>query len=290
MAVDFSVPGYTIIAKFREGGSAGIYKATKHPFKETVALKVLLPKHVGNRQMTKAFLLEAQFLEDVDHPNIIKFHCLVDDAPRPTIEMEFFVSDHVKWILKKKNEEGGFLEIPEGLRIMRDTVDALGYLHDLGIAHRDVKPENILIGKGGEVRLIDFSIAEKFKLGFFGKLFAGKPKVSGTLTYLAPEQLAQERADHRADFYSLGVVLYEVLTNGPPFRSTDPTSLARAHLQERPIPPKKHRDEITKELDEFVLRLLHKKPDRRPDSCAAILRELDKHIEDAKRIASYEKD
>lgn len=278
MANDLRIPGYTIISKYKEGGSAAIFKARKHPYDEIVALKVLLERFLDDKEMVRAFEQEARILESLKHPNIIGMRGVVDVAPRPTIELEFFESDHLKWVLRKRTENGARMDIAEVLRLIKPCVVAIGHLHDLGIAHRDIKPENILVDKEGKLRLIDFSLAEHYRVSFFKKLLRGKPKLAGTLTYLSPEQIERQPPDHRSDFYSLGVVLFELFTGAPPFKAHDQTALIRQHLKDKPPLLRRVRDDAGKRLEDMLAKMLEKRPERRQQSTREILSGIDAEI------------
>lgn len=271
MADDLKIPGYTIISKYKEGGSAGIYKARKHPYDETVALKVLLERFLDDKVMIRAFEQESRILESLNHPNIIIMRGEVVVAPRPTIELEFFESEHLKWVLRKRTENDKRMDIAEVLRLIKPCVVAIGYLHDQGIAHRDIKPENILVNKEGQLKLIDFSLAEHYKVSFFKKLLRGKPKLAGTLTYLSPEQIERQPPDHRSDFYSLGVVIYELLTGAPPFKAHDQNALIRQHLKDKPMQLRRVREDVSKRLEDMLAKMLEKRPERRQQSTREIL-------------------
>jgi serine/threonine-protein kinase len=268
---DLSVPGYTILKKITDGGSASVFKARKHPYEQVVALKVLLPQLTAKKEMVRAFDREGAFLSRLKHPNVIRSGGRVKDAPRPTIELELFESVTLKGMVARASKLG----IRETARIVKQVAEALSYVHSQRIAHLDVKPENILVSDKLDVRLIDFSIAHELDrsisdrlLGIFGSKSADGA-IQGTITYLSPEQIRRENPGEKADVYALGLVLHECLTGGPPFRGHDPKALMRQHLHDAPEPVAKARPDTPLDMAELVAKMLEKVPERRPDATGA---------------------
>lgn len=263
---DVAIPGYVIRRKIADGGSASIYKAKKQPYEQIVALKVLLPKHMADKEMVRAFEREAGVLEKLKHKNIIKFNERVKGAPRPTYEMEFFESLTLKALIGKRE---GKVPVVEAAKVFLQAAEALAYIHVLDLAHLDLKPENILVNEATlEVRLIDFSIAKETKRSFLGRLMGGggdTGKVQGTITYLSPEQIRQTDPGAKADVYALGLTLYAALTGSPPFRGHDQKSLMKQPLQDAPPPIEKARPELPVALAALVKKMLEKDPAKRPD-------------------------
>jgi serine/threonine protein kinase len=275
MAAEISVPGFTVVKKITDGGSASIYKAKKHPYETIVALKVLLPQYASDKNMLRAFDREADVLAKLKHPSIVKFGGRVHGAPRPTIELELFESTTVKAHIAKK---GGKLEVAEMAKILRPVAEALSYLHALEIAHLDVKPENILVDDKLQVRLIDFSIARELKRTISERvmaIFAGASSevtIQGTITYLAPEQIKKADPGKPADVYALGLVLYECLTGGPPFRGHDQKAILKQHLSDMPPPL----EGAPPDIAALYRKMLEKDPTKRPDA-TGVAQVLAKH-------------
>ncbi len=276
---EIAIPGYTIIKKITDGGSASIYKAKKHPYETTVALKVLLPQFVGNKDMVKAFERECEVLVRLKHPNVIKAGGRVKDSPRPSCELELFESNTLKGLIAKA---GGKLAVKDAAKVLKQVAEALSYVHVQEIAHLDIKPENILADDKLEVRLIDFSIAKNLKKSISDRLMSvfakkgGDGTIQGTLTYLAPEQIKREDPGAPADVYALGLVLYEALVGGPPFRGHDQKAIMKQHLQDAAPPLEKQRPDVPADIASLCKRMLEKDPAKRPDA-TAVAQVLAKH-------------
>ncbi len=280
MAADVTVPGFTLMKKIAEGGSASIFKAKKHPYDKLCALKVLLPKVAANKDMVRAFDREVEVLSRLKHPNVIKSQGRVDGAGRPTVELELFEGDTVKSLIARR---GGKLSPQETARVLRPVAEALSYIHALEIAHLDVKPDNILVDEKGGVRLIDFSIARELKrtiservLSVFAQQKKDTVTIQGTITYLAPEQIRQQDPGKAADVYSLGLVLYECLAGGPPFRGHDQKEIMRQHLSDAPPPLENVRTDVPADLRFLYKKMLEKDPAQRPDA-TGVAQVLAKH-------------
>lgn len=263
-----SVPGFTVLKKITDGGSASIFKAKKHPYDTIVALKVLLPQFMGDKGMLRAFDREADMLARLKHPNIVKSGGRVAGADRPTIELEMFESSTVKSFIAKR---GGKLSMGDTAKILKAVAEALSYVHALEVAHLDIKPENILVDDKLQVRLIDFSIARELKRTISERvkaIFAGASSevtIQGTITYLAPEQIKKANPGKAADVYALGLVLYECLTGGPPFRGHDQKAILKQHLADVPPPL----EGVPNDVAQLYKKMLEKDPLRRPDATSA---------------------
>ena len=189
----------------------------------------------GSRNRSKEAVLkhEAKLAERFDHPNLIRAKKLVMNKKRAYIVMDYFRRPNLKMQLAA---DGVSLQIRVA-RLFEQLCQALGYLHDQGWVHRDVKPDNILFNKASELRLIDFSLTTKAG-GVVSKLMGSKEKViQGTRTYISPETILKAPPSPQSDIYSLGITLFEVLTGEPPFRGTSPDDLLKKHLTTaRPAP------------------------------------------------------
>jgi serine/threonine protein kinase len=150
-------------------------------------------------------------------------------------------------------------------RIMEQAAAGLHYMHEQKWVHRDVKPENILINKSGDVRVIDYALAMR-PFSIFKLLVGGKAPRQGTPSYMAPEQIRCESPTPKADIYSFGVTCYEIACGRPPFRANSTNELLQKHLTERPSPPSAHNPDITPEFSDLVLKMIQKKPADRPES------------------------
>jgi serine/threonine protein kinase len=174
--------------------------------------------------------------------------------------MEFFPAGNLKMRLMRK--ETDFIR-ERAQDIFKQAATALAFMNAKGWVHRDVKPDNILVNSGGEVRLIDFALAERPPSGL-ARLFRRRVKAQGTRSYMSPEQIRGHVLDGRADVYSFGASCYEVVTGRPPFRGSSSQELLAKHITEKPITPKQYNAEVTDEFAALVLKMLAKKKEERP--------------------------
>src|SRR5262249_11587104 len=154
--------------------------------------------------------------------------------------------------------------------IFEQVATGLAFMHAKGWVHRDIKPDNVLVNSAGEVRIIDFALAYRIPTGL-SKLFGRRGKTQGTRSYMSPEQISGQVLDGRADIYSLGASIYEVITGRPPFRASTPTDLLEKQIVEKPEDPRSYNPEITEDFAGFVLRMLAKKREDRFKDCHEVL-------------------
>ncbi len=264
-----TIPGLKVIEKIAEGGSGLIYKILDERNNETRALKVLKEEAAQDTSMVKAFKAEGSLLMELDHEGLIKVYDLGEAYGQPYMVMEFFPGRNLKRMLQQKNSLLKDLAIEIGQK----TGAVLLELHLNGIVHKDVKPENILFTDSGRLKLIDLSIAQR-KGGFWSTLF--KKPVQGTPTYMAPEQIRNDKLDHRADIYALGATLYELVAGSPPFIGKSQDEILQKHLRERPTPLKDVAPTVPAEFAKLVMSMLEKAPEKRIQDMNLVLFELNK--------------
>jgi serine/threonine protein kinase len=274
---------YRILSKVGQGGMGAVYKALHLAFDELRALKVIAPEILHDQLFVRRFRHEAVITRKLQHPNAVRVDD-IDEAEdgRPFIVMEFI---HGK-SLKKLIEEEGPLRVPRVCSIIKQVASALDAAHRLGMVHRDIKPDNIALIEGPEgelVKVLDFGIAKmkEVRLGeTSGMTLTGMGMVIGTPQYMSPEQAMGKRGDDldgRSDLYSLGVVMYEMLTADLPFKAETTMGMLMAHLQQppRPIPTLRPELEIPEPIVRLAMRLLEKDPARRPASAKALIEEVE---------------
>ena len=254
---------YEILEKIGEGGMATVYRAHHLHLKEDLAIKVVSPRLLGDKEFLDRFQHEAVITRRLRHPNAVRLDDfdLTEDG-RPFIVMEYVRGQSLRSVLLKS----GFMPVPRALDVARQVALALGAAHALGIVHRDIKPDNVLLitqGDGSDlVKVLDFGIAKIYEAGNETKSGYTPTKtgiVLGTPQYLSPEQARGEKGpnvDGRADLYALGVMLYEMLTAELPFNSETSIGLLMHHLQTIPTPPHIHRPEL--QIPEAVSAILMK--------------------------------
>jgi len=245
---------YVIERKLGSGGMADVYLAEDKELGRRVALKLLDDRHASDEQFVERFRREAQSAAGLNHPSIVSIFDRGYAEGTYYIAMEYLDGRTLKELLVKN----GPTPIPIAIDYARQILGALAFAHRNAIVHRDIKPHNIVVGGDGRLKVTDFGIARS---GASQMTEAGS--IVGTAQYLSPEQARGAPVDPRSDIYSLGVVLYEMLTGKVPFSGDTPVEIAMKHLSQVPEPPSKLRDGIPHDLDAVVMRALAKDPEQR---------------------------
>ena len=245
---------YVIKRKLGSGGMADVYLAEDQELGRRVALKLLNERHAADEQFVERFRREAQSAAGLNHPNIVSIFDRGRAEGTYYIAMEYLDGRTLKELLVRN----GPTPIPIAIDYARQILGALSFAHRNGIVHRDIKPHNIVVGADGRLKVTDFGIARS---GASQMTEAGS--IVGTAQYLSPEQARGAPVDPRSDLYSLGIVLYEMLTGKVPFTGDTPVEIAMKHLSQVPEPPSKLRPEVPHDLDAVVMRALAKDPDQR---------------------------
>ncbi len=246
--------GYTLVRKIGRGGMGVVFEATQLSLGRKVALKVLAHDLLKDPEFVQRFDREARVLASLSHPNIVQVIDKGIERGNVFLVMEYVDGVSLRDVLSEKR-----LPPVDALKIIPQLCDALEYAHGRGIVHRDVKPENILVGRDGTVKIADFGLAKIVGEGPAGRITRTNA-VMGSLDYMAPEQRERSRdADHRADIYALGVVLYEMLTGELPIGRFEP-------------PSKKVKLDV--DLDEVVLRVLANDPELRYQRASDVKAEI----------------
>ncbi|HTP24186.1 MAG TPA: serine/threonine-protein kinase, partial [Anaeromyxobacteraceae bacterium] len=266
---------YTVEGEIGRGGMGVVYHARDERLKRQVAIKVLPPDLAFREEIRVRFLREAETAARLSHPHIVPIYS-VGDSPDGLV---YFVMAYVDGEpLSTRLKRRGRLPPEEARRITSETADALGAAHAVGIIHRDVKPDNILLqGSRGRVVVTDFGIAKALSSTTGGATLTATGVAIGTPHYMSPEQAAGEReVDGRSDVYSLGVVAYQMLTGTLPFKADDIIDMLIAQIQMPPSPIRQARPDvpIPEGLANLVMRMLQKKRELRPPSAAALIEDL----------------
>ncbi|MGH9398105.1 MAG: serine/threonine-protein kinase [Terriglobia bacterium] len=273
---------YRILGKVGHGGMGSVYKATHVMFDELRALKVINQELIGDELFLKRFKQEAIIARKLDHPNAVR----VDDIDESEDGAPFIVMEYIEGrSLKDLIEEEGPLSARRTCSIVRQVAAALNAAHRLGMVHRDIKPANIVLvdaPHGEQAKVLDFGIAkikEARSADSSGMTLTGAGIVMGTPQYMSPEQAMGKRGDQldgRSDIYSLGVVMYQMLTGDLPFKADTTMQLLLAHINTPPRPVLEARpgSEISPALAGVVMKCLEKSPEMRPATGAVLIEEL----------------
>jgi serine/threonine-protein kinase len=248
---------YVIKRKLGSGGMADVYLAEDQELGRQVALKLLDDRHASDEQFVERFRREAQSAAGLNHPSIVSIFDRGYAEGTYYIAMEFLDGRTLKELLIKN----GPTPVPIAIDYARQILGALAFAHRNGIVHRDIKPHNIVVGGDGRLKVTDFGIARS---GASQMTEAGS--IVGTAQYLSPEQARGAPVDPRSDLYSLGIVLYEMLTGKVPFTGETPVEIAMKHLSQVPEPPSELRQNVPHDLDAVVMRALAKDPEQRYSS------------------------
>jgi serine/threonine protein kinase len=280
---------YRIDTRVGEGGMGAVFRATHLMLGKVIALKLIKPELVTSKDIARRFQREARAASALSHPGIATVHDLGQTEDGMLyIAMEFVEGPTLKFVLGS-----GPLPSIRIIRILRQVVDALGVAHERQIVHRDLKPQNIVLrrGPGGRetATLLDFGIAKTFD-GDATQLTSTGIAV-GTPQYMSPEQASGSAADPRSDLYSVGVILYEMLTGEVPFVAPNPLALLLKHVQEVPLPPSQRRPDlrIPPALEAVALRCLEKKAEHRYQTAGELLAALEECVlEETRRSVPVE--
>lgn len=257
---------YEIKELIAEGGMSLVYQAYCRKTRRQVAVKILKPELATKTEYLQAFRQEAYATLKLRHRNIIHTLGMGTSGPYKYIAMELIEGDTLRQELKRE----GRLSVERCVYLARRLLHALHYAHHRGIVHKDLKPSNILIKEDGEPVITDFGIAEEADAARRQE----NGQVFGSVLYFSPEQAKGETVDARTDIYSLGIVLYEMLTGEPPYKAEDSLSVALKHLHELPPPPSELNPEVPESLNRIILKAIAKDKDQRYESAGAMYRDL----------------
>ena len=243
---------FRILECLGSGGAGMIWKAEDVSLGRIVALKALRPELAADGEMAERFRVEARTLARLAHPNIASLHSLIEDEDGLFLVLEYVEGSTLSALLATS----GPLPFESAFALFHQALDGVGHAHEAGVVHRDLKPANLMVDARGRVKVMDFGIARiagAARTTHHGKLV-------GTPEYMSPEQVRGEDATIRSDIYSLGIVLYEMLTGRTPFRATSTFDLMRAQLEDAPEDPQALRPDLDARIAKALLRALAKQP------------------------------
>ncbi len=257
---------YQLLEKIGEGGMAQVYRGWDSQLRRTVAVKVLKEQMTGDSAFVQRFRREAQAAAGLSHPNIVNIYDVGVEGNTHFFVMEYLHGKTLKQFIREK----GRLPADEAVAIAARIAEALAQAHAAGVIHRDIKPQNIIFSHNGQVKVADFGIA----IAADGTTLTCTDKIIGSVHYFSPEQARGSIAGKESDIYSLGVILYEMVTGQVPFNGESPVSVAMKHVQEPVIPPSQLAEDIPEPLERIILKALEKDPGRRYRSAREFLDEL----------------
>jgi eukaryotic-like serine/threonine-protein kinase len=264
---------YEVIERVGAGGMAEVYRARDELLGRDVAVKVLSERYARDRSFVERFRREAQSAANLNHPNIVSLYDYGSDNGTYFIVMEYIDGRPLDDVIRR---EGALL--PErAAEIAFDIAQALHRAHSGGLVHRDIKPSNIMITSGAQTKVTDFGIARAVAADG-EQTVTQTGMVIGTASYLSPEQAQGNPVDARSDVYSLGCVLYEMLTGSPPFQGESPLAIVYKHVREDPPPPSHANPDVPQALDAIVMKALAKNPDNRFSSAQEMKEDLGRFL------------
>jgi serine/threonine-protein kinase len=273
---------YTLERRIGQGGTADVYRAKDSRLDRTVSIKILNSALANDAEFRNRLKREATAASALAHPGIVRIfdagEDTVTDARGVSVTHAYIVMEFVQGIELTKVIAKGPLKVAEALRIAKETADAVAFAHKKHIIHRDLTPSNIMITKDGSVKILDFGIA--FSLSDSAATQTQALSILGTPAYFSPEQANGSQGDERSDIYSLGVVLYEMLTGRVPFTAATPVDVARAHLDEEAPSPSSLNPKVPVRVDMVVERALSKSPADRFTSAAAFADDIESAFAD----------
>lgn len=249
---DFLGP-YRLTRQIRLGSTCQVWEALDEGTNKRYALKVLRPEQRGNKTEIGFLKHEFDVASELNHRNVIKAIEFNKSTETPFIVLELFSELNLKQAIRRGHE--AIAHVLD--KILRQTVEALSYLHSKGYVHCDVKPDNLLISRDAEIKLIDFTISTKIKTGL-SKLFSRQASVQGTRSYMSPEQIRNQALDARSDVYSLGCVFYEMVTGKLPFTASNPNELLSKHLSAAIPSAMVTNDNVSNEFNNLIRSMLNK--------------------------------
>ncbi|MDR3584859.1 MAG: Stk1 family PASTA domain-containing Ser/Thr kinase [Desulfosporosinus sp.] len=266
---------YEVLERLGAGGMAIVYKAKDLLLNRVVTIKVLREQFVTDEDFIRRFRREAQSAASLSHPNIVSVYDVGKDGDTEYIVMEYVEGRNLKEIIR----EYAPLSTDQSINLGRQITEAIQNAHEHHIIHRDIKPHNILVTTDGHAKVTDFGIARAVS----SATVTHTGDIVGSVHYLSPEQAKGLPSNEQSDIYSLGIVLYELITGKVPYDGETPIAIALKHLQEQPVLPSKINPRIDKEFEAVIMRAIAKSPEQRYLSAKDLLEDL-KHIQAGRPI------
>ncbi len=257
---------FEVIEELGAGGMGRVLRAFDKEVGEEVAVKLLHPEIALDKRTVERFRNEIKLARKITHKNVCRMHELHQEGTTLFITMEFVSGQDLKGLIKQT----GALTAGKAVSIARQVAEGLAEAHGLGVVHRDLKPQNIMVDKDGNAKVMDFGIARSLH----GAAVTAEGSLVGTPDYMSPEQVESKGADQRSDIYALGVILFEMVTGRVPFEGDTPLSVAYKHKNELPVAPRKLNSQVPEPLNKVILRCLEKEKANRYQTAGELLSDL----------------
>ena len=275
---------YQVIEELGKGGMGKVYKVLDKEVNAKIALKLIKPEIASDKKTIERFRNELKVARDIAHKNVCRMYDLGREEGAYYITMEYVSGEDLKSFIRRS----GIISVGKAISIATQVCEGLLEAHRLGVVHRDLKPQNIMIDREGNARIMDFGIARSLR----AKGITGSGVMIGTPEYMSPEQVDGKEADQRADIYSLGVILYEMVTGRIPFEGDTAFSIGVKQKSETPRPPKEINEQIPEDLNRVILKCMEKEKENRYQSISELhseLMNLEKGIPTTERIVPERK-
>jgi len=259
---------YEVIEELGKGGMGKIYRVEDKKIKEEVALKIILPEIAADKKTIERFSNELKMARKISHKNVCRMYDLNEEGGTHYITMEYVAGEDLKSMIKMTKQ----LSVGTVIGIAKQVCEGLAEAHRLGVVHRDLKSKNIMIDREGNARVMDFGIARSLKTK--GITRAGM--MIGTPEYMSPEQVEGQEVDQRSDIYSLGVILFEMVTGRVPFEGETLLSIVMKHKSEKPKDPREINAHVSSDISRVILRCMEKDKEERYQSAEELHSELSK--------------
>ncbi|MEE9390513.1 MAG: serine/threonine-protein kinase, partial [Candidatus Aminicenantaceae bacterium] len=258
---------YQIIEELGKGGMGRVYRVLDKKLKEEIALKLIKPEIASDKKTVERFSNELKIARKIGHKNVARMFDLNEEQGIHYITMEYVRGEDLKKLIRKI----GQLSAGQAIPIAKQICEGLGEAHRLGVVHRDLKPQNVMVDEDGNARIMDFGIARSLE----SKGITGAGVMIGTPEYMSPEQVEGKEAGQSSDIYSLGVILYEMVTGRVPFEGDTPFTIGVKHKSEMPKDPKEFNAQIPGDLSTVIMRCLEKDKEKRYQSAGEVRSELE---------------
>lgn len=261
---------YRLARLIRMGSTCQVWEAIEEGSGDRYALKVLRPDFRENKSEVTFLKNEFEIAKTLNHPNVIKMYDLVLSGHAPFLVLELFSELNLKQALRRGPDSIAYMLD----KILQEAAEGLYHMHSKGFVHCDIKPDNFLVSREGETKVIDFTISRKIKKGIAKLISRRSRSVQGTRSYMSPEQIRGYALDGRSDIYSFGCVFFEAVTGKLPYTGENPNDLLQKHIS-APIPsPLVANENVTTEFADLVRAMMAKKPEDRPETMWELLKTL----------------